>query len=502
VDRRQFLKAAVVTGSAATVAGCTHAQAARVPLLTGGLQASGWKAFEAGLDGDLVRPGEQGYHAAKLLYNPRFDALRPTAVVRAASTADVAETIRFAKRHGLEVRLRSGGHSYVGASTAAGAIQLDLRALERVSYDAATTSVTIGPGARLFDVHTKLDPLGRTVPTGTCPTVAAAGLTLGGGVGVESRTFGLSCDSVEELTVVTADAVTRKVDKNHHADLFWACRGGGGGSFGVVTAMRMSTHRAHPMDFFFLRFAGADAAAVLRGWQRRAPVMPRSAWANVHVDVSTSGLDVRVGGLSLAGGGSQEAQAMQDAIGRTPTGVTTFTRSHHDGVRLFAGCSTLSDAECHLRPQGSLSRESFVAGSDIVGRAMRRGEVADLVSYLRARASSGSPGTLIIDPLGGRLADISPTDTAVPWRHALGIAQWYVATPANASSALVRSTYRWIRGGHQMFGGATSGGYVNYVEPGRPLRDYYGANYPRLRQVKAAYDPGDFFHSGYSVRLP
>jgi FAD/FMN-containing dehydrogenase len=453
-----------------------------------------------GLEGDLIRPEYDGFSDAKLLYNPRFDGTVPAAVVRAANTSDVAETIGFARMHGLDLRARSGGHSYVGASSVTGGITLDLSSMHRIDHRPADQQVRVQAGARLFDVHAALDPAGRSIPTGTCPTVGVAGLTLGGGVGVESRANGLSCDALESLVMVTADGIVHHVDAQSDPELFWASRGGGGGSMGVVTEMTFRTFAAQDMDFFFLRFAGSDAEAVIGGWRRRLTSMPRTSWANVHVDaVAGGGLDVRVVGLSLTGEGHQEASAMVAAVGRDATRTTGFTRSHHDGVRLLAGCSALTDAECAPAPAGRLGRESFVAGGDIVGKSLTDSGITAAVAHVRARASQGGGGTLILDPLGGRIGDVGPADTAFRWRQATGIAQWYVPMPSAPSRSATRAAYTFVRDGHGALGKGSLGGYVNYLEPGRPLRAYYGANFARLRSIKAEHDPQNLFRSGYAI---
>jgi FAD/FMN-containing dehydrogenase len=509
VDRRSFVRVGLGTTAGVTLSACTGAKATpQVPTvrrrsLPGAAPPrSAWSALEQGLDGGLLRPGEAGFRAAGRLYDPRFDGASPAAVVQALTTQDVVETLRFARRHRLPLRARSGGHSYVGESTVTGGIQLDLRRMDRVGFDPSSLTVRVGAGAALFRVHEALDPRGRTVPTGTCPTVGAAGLTLGGGIGVESRAFGLTCDNVLELTVVTADGVVRRVDGERHADLFWASRGGGGGSFGVVTSMRLATRPAGELGFFFLRYAASDAEAMVQGWQRRVAAMPDSCWANVHLDAHPAGPDARIVGVTLAGDADLQAEAMQAAIGRDAPQVTTFVRSHHDGVRLLAGCSTLPDAQCGPAPDGGLGREGFVAGSDVVARPLTSSEVAAALAHVRALGSAGRTGTLLLDPLGGRVAAVRRGGSAFPWRGATAVAQWYVPVADHPSREAVRAAYAWVRGGHRAVGGASAGGYVNYLEPGRPPRDYFGANLPRLRRVKAAYDPDDFFHTPSSIRLP
>lgn len=451
-----------------------------------------WHALRSGIDGSVLVAGQAGFATAKQLYDPRFDSIGPAAVVQPENADDVAETIRFARQHDLALVSRSGGHSYVGASTRKGAIQLDLRGLSAVEVNGH--SVRVGPGARLFDVHSALDRVGRTIPTGTCPTVGAAGLTLGGGVGVESRALGLTCDAVTAMQVVLADGSSRTVDAHSEPDLFWALRGGGGGNFGVVTDFTYQTATAGEVGLFFLNFADRDAAQMLTGWWQRIAVAPRSSWSNAHLDAQSGGtVNARLVGVSLTGDAHAEANAMVAAIGVEPTSTTITQHTHHDAVKLLAGCSSLTDQQCHLAPQGSLERERFVAGSDIA--AGDRLPAAALAQVVRARGQQGQPGSLILDSLGGA---ISEGNSSFPWRKARADAQWYVGL-ASASSAAVSSAKTWIASGHQAFGATSIGAYVNYLEPGRPVADYYGASFSRLKSIKAQVDPDDFFAGPYAI---
>ncbi len=461
-----------------------------------------WAALRAGLDGNLVRPEDPAFNAARALYAPRFDSLLPVAVVRPAGTHDVSEAIRFARRHGLPLRPRSGGHSYVGASAGKGGIQLDLGRMAGTTYDASSSTVRVGGGTRLLDLHLALAPHGRTVPTGTCPTVGT-GLALGGGIGVENRAYGLTCDSLAGLEVVTADGTVRTVGPQRHPDLFWASRGGGGGSFGVVTSLIFGTWPAQPMGFFQHEYAASNAVEVLLGWQRRQPDAPRDAWATLHLDALRDGsLRVRVFGLSLTGDGESEAAALAAAIGVQPVRTLLFVRSHADGVRLLAGCSDVPDGACRLAPHGPVERTSFAAGSDVLARPLTRDEAAAVLAVATSAARARREASVLIDPLGGRVGDTDSAAAAFPWRDAFATVQWYSTTVDHPGRDVVRTAYRWVATGHRAVARASAGGYVNYLEPGRPRASYYGHNFARLRAVRARYDPDGFFDSAFSVPLP
>jgi FAD/FMN-containing dehydrogenase len=459
-----------------------------------------WAALSRDLDGSLVRPDDASFNRTVRLYNPRFDRLRPQAVVEVAGDGDVATALGFARRYGLSVSPRSGGHSYVGASAGYGGLQIDTRRLRSVRYDAGRQTVTTGAGAPLIDVHTALEPAGRTVPTGTCASVGVAGLTLGGGLGVEDRTYGLTCDAVESLTVVTASGAVLVATATRHPELFWACRGGGGGNLGVVTEVRYRTFPAHPMSFFYLRWADVQAESVIAGWQARAADMPRSSWANLHLDAAPGrGVTPSIFGVSLDGAGAAEADAFTAAVGSAPAARSTYSRTHHDGVLLLAGCSGDTDAECHLSPHGTLQREVSVAGSDVLGRPLDASERTAVARVLRARASGGGSASVIVDPLGGAASAPSPSETAFPWRRAPATIQWYVGLPGVPSRSAIRLTYDWIDSGHRSVAGASVGAYVNYLEPRRPLASYYGPNLGRLQAARRRYDPDQVFRGRYVI---
>jgi FAD/FMN-containing dehydrogenase len=515
VNRRQLLAGAALAGLAAAAGGCgstsgtspdrrrTTKPTAAAPSSTTVPPSAGppdWAALRRDLDGSLVRPADPGFSTTAALYDPRFDRLQPRAVVEVASERDVATALGFADRYGLSVSPRSGGHSYVGASAGHGGLQIDTRRLNRVRYDAGSQTVDVGAGAPLLDVHTTLEPVGRTVPTGTCASVGVAGLTLGGGLGVEDRAYGLTCDAVESLTVVTASGTVLEATATRHSDLFWACRGGGGGNFGVVTGVRYRTFPARPMSFFYLRWPDDRAEAVIRGWQTRVAAMPRNSWANLHLDAAPGrGLTPSIFGVSLAGAGPADADAFTAAVGAAPAARSTYVRTHHEGALLLAGCSGEADAQCHLPPQGTLHHEVSVAGSDVLGRALDTSERSALARLLRGRASSGGSASVIVDPLGGAASSPGPADTAFPWRRALGTIQWYVGFPDVPTHTVTRQTYAWIASGHRSVAGASVGAYVNYLEPGRAIASYYGSNLGRLRAARRRYDPGRLFRGPYVI---
>ncbi|HLR86025.1 MAG TPA: FAD-binding oxidoreductase, partial [Nocardioidaceae bacterium] len=451
-----------------------------------GPKTADWKALGRDLEGTLLRPGDKGYGTATHLFDPRFDGGRPRGIVRAENAHDVSEAVRFARKYDLPMRSKAGGHSYVGASMVSRGMVIDTSTLDRVAYHRGDERVVVGAGAELGALHDRLGRHGRTVPSGTCPTVGVAGLTLGGGLGVESRLYGLTQDAVVDMQVVTADRQIRHVDAGHHPDLFWALRGGGGGNFAIVTRFTMRTFPAHRVEFFFLTWAERDAVAVVRGWQRRLGRMPRTAWANVHLDANDGSIEPRIVGLSFSGDGQRESRAMIRAVGRDPSDASYTTKSHRGAMQLLAGSE-------------GRRRQSFVAGTDVIGSRMRGPMLQDLAGVVRSRSRNGGGASVILDPLDGRAGAREPASSAYPWRNALASLQWYVALPEPTRRAVVDGR-SWIRRGHRAVEKRSVGGYVNYLEPGHRMRRYYGKHWKRVRQIAREHDPQKAFHSRYSIR--
>jgi len=525
-SRRAVLAAAVLAGAAGTAAAVIDATRSAAP---GGRSGSGsghgpggHRAHAAGpsaadwtaLGGELapaalIRPGEQGYSRARQLFDPRFDRLRPAGVAYCRTAADVTACLACARRFAVPVAARSGGHSYGGWSSTTGLI-VDVTPMASFRADGGT--VQVGSGIRLIDFYSQLAARGLAVPGGSCPTVGIAGLTLGGGVGVLGRALGLTADNLQALRVVTADGRVLDCDSQQHADLFWASRGGGGGNFGVTTALTFGAHRLSSLTLFFLSWPWSRAASVLSGWQSWAPYQGDEIWSNLHLTAmpgTPDPLSVQVGGTFL-GSPADAAAALEKlsaAVGSAPSGEP-FAASYLDAMLSEAGCADLSLPECHLPsqvPGGRLARQPEFAKSDFFTRPLPPAAIDRLVAgteqFLGAGSAAGAVGAVALDACGGAINRVRPADTAFVHRDALFLAQ-YTTTwqPGEQRGDVVNGGARrqreWQRGLYAALRPYASGqAYQNYIDP--ELADwrqaYYGANYPRLTRVKAAYDPDWLF---------
>jgi FAD/FMN-containing dehydrogenase len=223
-----------------------------------------WGALQRAIEGDVVLPGSADYGSVRKPVMARFELVRPLAVVRCATPADVAATLAVARRLRLPTAIRSGGHSVAGRSSTDG-IVLDVTPMRSVAV--AEEVATVGAGVRLGDLYDELAEHGLTIPAGCGSSVGIAGLTLGGGLGILGRKHGLTCDHLLRAQVVLADG--RVVECDEHHDLFWALRGAGGGHFGVVTSLVFRTSQPRrPRS---------------STWSGRRPRLPRSSGPGRHM---------------------------------------------------------------------------------------------------------------------------------------------------------------------------------------------------------------------------
>ena len=220
-----------------------------------------WESLRGGIDGEVVLPGSPAYQASRRPFNARFRDLRPAAVVSCASSQDVAEAISFARRHPLELATRAGGHSFAAHSSTRGVL-VDVTPMRSVTVAGGVARV--GAGARLGEVYQALQEHDLAIPGGTCPPVGVAGLTLGGGLGILGRRYGVTSDHLIGAEIVLADGRLLECDDHHNEELFWALRGAGAGNFGVVTTLVFRAVPAPPVTAnMHLAWPYEQAAAVV-----------------------------------------------------------------------------------------------------------------------------------------------------------------------------------------------------------------------------------------------
>lgn len=485
LDRRQLLQRGALGAVAATLP-LDGAACADIPRRAA-------RALREAVRGPVFFPRSPGYGAHRRVYNSRFDHLRPRAVVQPLDGRDVRALVRWARRFGVRLVARSGGHGYGGYSTTEDGVVVDLSRMRGIGV--AAGRVTVGAGAQLIDLYAALSARGLHLPAGSCPSVGIAGLALGGGHGLSGRRFGLTSDNLRAATIVTADGRLRQLDARSEQDLFWACRGGGGGNFGIVTSLTFRTHRAGGAAWFFIRFPWEQADEALDVWQRFAPQAPPALTSILSLSTSGGSAAPSVTALGQYFGSERALRALVRPLMRVAgAGLSSGSASMMSLALRWAGCLDQGLSGCHTRgsrPGGRLERAAFHARSDYFDRPLpapaRRAMLGSIER--RQRTPALGSGFLLLDAYGGALNRPAPDHTAFVHRDMLFSLQ-YGAYFGGAAAG--RASRAWINGAWGALRPWASGqAYQNYIDPQLRgwQRAYYGDNLARLREIKKSVDP-------------
>ncbi len=480
------------------MAACT---AARWPGLTGSAKAAGGPlaALARELDGDVVTRSSPRYPSARLVYDTRFDGVRPLAIAYPVSVADVQRVVRWSKKHGIRIVARSGGHSYGGYSTVSNGVVVDLSRLAGVRALPNGTA-RIGGGAVLIDVYTRLaDQSGVSIPGGSCPTVGIGGLALGGGLGFWSRKYGTTSDTIRQLVVVTADGKARTCNQSENANLYWACRGGGGGNFGIATSFVLQTHPATDVTTFRIQWPWENARDVLTRWQEWAPDAPDEIFSVCNV-AGGSGQPPRIAASGQYLGSEAELRSLLAPLVNTgaPTSVSVVPRSFQAAVFYWAACGSTVE-QCLNVPRATFKAKSAYALAPIPGEG-----IDAILSAVEARSATPSfgAGGVILDSYGGAINRVPKGATAFVHRNARCSLQFYAYWQQGDPPEVAGANLRWISGFYRTVRPYVSRfAYQNYIDPSLPgwRTAYYGSNLPRLVSVKRAVDPGNLFRFRQSI---
>jgi FAD/FMN-containing dehydrogenase len=505
-----------LSGGAAAVAvaaavGPTVAASGATPFTAGTGAGPDWGRLRARLGGDLVLPSETGYAQAKQVHFSMYDSIDPAAVAYCESVADVRTCLSFAQCNGVHAVPRSGGHSFGGFSTTTGLV-IDVSRLNGVSVGPRTT--TLGPGAQTVDVIDKLAPYGLGLAAGLHGSVAAGGFVHGGGIGWQTRSFGVASDALVSAQVVLADGRVVTASETSEPDLFWALRGGGGGNFGIVTRYERRPVPVGRLVNFRLAWNWVDVERVIEGWQQWAPTTPwalGSRWLVAQLDSGPGGAAPAVTVDGAFHGSAADLAPLLDAlvgaVGRPVLSRTAQDFSFRDGMLDWFGCTGKTVPQCHTvgyTPEAVLPRNSFIVDRSRLFRQAL--PVAGIGALLAAFEADPQPGQLRFVQalgLGGKANTTARTATAYVHRDAEFTLNWTIGTvnptPTGPEQVAARG---WIAGG---FGAidpySLHETYQNYIDPELPdwRSSYYAENYSRLASIKHGYDPHGFFRFAQGI---
>jgi hypothetical protein len=400
----------------------------------------------------------------------------------------VAVMIDWARSNNLSFGIRCGGHSYEGFSQSQDVV-IDLRGLEDISVDTAAGIVTVGAGVSLYDVYEELANEGYAFPAGSCPTVGIAGHVMGGGYGLLARSHGLTCDVLQQVTMIDCQGSTLQATVSSEPDLFWACRGGGGGSFGIATQFVLRIFALTNVLVFGVswKLRQSHAAGIFSAWQTWAPNAPNSITSIMKLGPAGNGLiSMRCIGQSIGSEAELRNELHSLVTLETPSSPLRIQGlSFLDGVKHFAGPLTYESVY-------------MKAKSDYVFSPLASSAIGNMLSAVAAVPVGGI--AVLCDAYGGQIGNVPVADTAFPRRGGTQYCIQYFSSWQNAAQSgshliNVANVYAAMR---PYLPGAA---YVNYCD--LDLQNwadaYWGANLSRLSAVKAAYDANNLFHHQQSV---
>jgi FAD/FMN-containing dehydrogenase len=460
-----------------------------------------WGSLERAIDGSVGLPGSDSFESHRRPFNARFHEVEPEAVVSCANPHEVAETLAFVRRHGLALGVRAGGHSFAGHSTTCGVL-VDVGPMRSVSVSGGL--VTAGAGATLGEVYAPLDEDALAIPGGTCPPVGVCGLTLGGGLGILGRTYGVTSDSLVGAEIVLADGSPVACDEHHDEELFWALRGAGTTNFGVVTSLVFRPVPAPEATNLHLSWPFSDAAAVIDAWQTWAPDGPDGLAASLKVtasgDAEPPSVDVYAAVLGDRSGARDLLGELATSAGADPSSSSAEHLSFEGTRRYWAtlgqGDPATGDAATTPEPVWLFAKSEFFR------RPLPAEAVSALLDAFASDRTVGESRELDFMPWAGAYNRVRPDATAFVHREERFQLKHAATVEARASPEALRAAHGQVaRSWGSVHPWGSGGVFQNFADP--DLEDwaeaYYGSNLERLIGIKERYDPENVFRSEQSL---
>ena len=441
------------------------------------LDAAGIRELASHVDGSVITPESPQYESARTVFNLAFDR-HPSLIVRCSSPSDVAYALEFARNHHLPLAVRSGGHSRLGYGMCDGGLVVDLSLNKRVEVAAGKRIARAQAGALVRDLDEATQRSGLATTSGGCPTVGIAGFTLGGGEGRLMDKYGAACDNLLSADVITVDGRQLEVSQKNNSDLFWAIRGGGG-NFGVVTALEYKLHPVSQVLSGSMTFLGARIPDLLQAFIRFLAAAPDEMDAYAQWIPSPTGQKLRID--------------------------ICYCGDPRIGIDLIRPLRSLNPQDNNVRVQSYL--EAQAAGGFLLSPVAHfqtnvfLRELKEPAITAITTAMNHAPATckVIILPLRGAISRVNVSEMAFALRE-----PGYEIDIAGTWSALSNKVevVRWVQATRDSLQPLAHGVYVNQLgdTSEQLVRSAYGPNYARLVEIKKKYDPTNFLRLNQNIK--
>lgn len=492
LSRRELLKATAAVGAGAVVFPGTIAVGASGAAADDGIESSlGAESPTAELTGRIVRPGNPDYPSASLGWDELF-VRYPLVIVFAQETQDVVNALTWARQNNVALRVRSGRHSLEGWSNVDNGIVIDVSELKSAEIDTATLTARVGAGLNQLEAVTALGEQDLAVTTGTEGSVGLSGATLGGGFGFLTRYLGMACDNLIGAEIVVASgangAKAIDVDLKNHPNLLWALRGAGNGNFGIVTSLTYQVAPLRSVAYLQATWEGLDDLhGVFDTWQRTAPFTDNRLGTQLEIHKS----QILLFGVLAEGSAAEAKELLEPVLSIGNPEVTVQTGGWGD---IYAGFQIPTTAEpAKWKFFSQFTSEPFPRKAISLIRAFMEDAPSEDSNFFAQAFGTGAQAS---EPRGG---------SAFPHRDVLFYSEpgagWGTRGVPDSGDAITPIAQAWIAEFSQALRPYVNGAYVNVPNIGMQEWEtaYWGANFDRLRKIKAKYDPHNIFQYEQSI---
>lgn len=444
------------------------------------------------LTGRILTPSDPGFELARKNFNERFDH-QPKMVVFCQNREDVQNAVKHARAHQMKVAVRCGRHNYECFSLVEGGMVIDVSDMTTLHIDSQSHTLQVGSGTQLIEIYTKVTQQGYGFPGGICPTVGISGLTLGGGIGLLTRYLGLTCDSLLELELVDSHGNLVTASETENPDLFWACRGGGGGNFGVVTRFKFKLHKVDQVSIFQASWDWEKIPEVIDRWQRWGDTLD----SRLTSIIMLHGPEKKDPGSAVASGlfvGPEDElhRILEPLLEVKPRELKVQSHPYFEGLKFFT-----DDPDPDWMAYWHGAHRKFKNTSAFAYEFLPPEGIETIVRHLE---QSPAPDNLVqFETLGGKVSALSEEATAFPHRKARFSLQYQAYWNEDSEE---KEHLDWVNAFRKDMLPYTRGAYVNY--PDVDVEDfmgmYYAQNQQKLAEVKAKYDPDGFFFFSQSIK--
>jgi hypothetical protein len=434
------------------------------------------------LTGEIVTKESFTYEEDKMAWNRAIEKF-PLVIIYCNNQEDIINAIVWSHSYSLEIRIRSGRHHYEGYSTGNDVVVIDISKMNNIIVDEDKKTVKIQGGVRNREIYEILGELGYPFPGGGCPTVGVVGLALGGGWGYSSRLFGLTADSMLEISMIDYKGNVINASNNTNEDLFWACRGAGGGNFGVISTMTFKLPEKIKMatliNIDYIKVENDEMIKIFEIWIKFLKDLDRRI--NLKMGIYNSeekGKGIKITGIFY--GRKEEADGI----------LVPLKNVFKNGV---FDLDYMTALEAYRIIQDSHPPyEKYKSSGRFVYNDFDRNDIEKIIKLVSTRAEGATYTAVSLYGLGGAVADKDKEETAFYYRDAnfiMGLQSVW------EESKFASQNVEWVKARLEYIKLITTGAYVNFpsAELQNYEKEYFGSNAEKLKEIKRKYDPFNVF---------